>query len=63
MVLMMLPMALVGLLEVLEPEVPPRSAIELSMNEEMIDCAEAALVADVVPDALDALPVRALSRL
>lgn len=58
---MMLPVALVELLEALE--LPPRSAIELSMNDAMIVCAEAALDADVVPVALDALPVRALSRL
>jgi hypothetical protein len=61
---MMLPS---GLLEVLvELELPPRFAIELSTNEEMIDCADAALVWDVVPDvapeALEVLAVRALIR-
>ncbi len=34
---MMLPSAPVGLLEEFELEVPLRSAIELSMNDEMID--------------------------
>jgi hypothetical protein len=67
MVLMMLPSALVELLEGLELELPLRSAIELSMNDEIIDCADSALVADVVPDValeeLEVLPVRALSRL
>jgi hypothetical protein len=67
MVLMMPPSALVELLEGLELELPPRSAIELSMNEEIIDCADSALVADVAPDVvpeeLEPLPVRALSRL
>ena len=65
-VLMMLPSALVELLEELEFELP-RSAIELSMNDEMIDCADSALVEDVVPGAVleeFALPpVRALNRL
>jgi len=61
---MMLPS---GLLEVLvELELPPRFAIELSTNEEMIDCADAALVGDVVPDvapeALEVPAVRALIR-
>jgi hypothetical protein len=64
---MMLPSAPVELLEGLELELPPRSAIELSMNEEMIDCADSALVEDVVPGAVleeFALPpVRALNRL
>jgi hypothetical protein len=67
MVLMMLPSALVELLEELELEPPLRSAIELSMNDEIIDCADSALVADVAPDVvpeeLEVLPVRALSRL
>ena len=67
MVLMMPPSALVELLEGLEPELPPRSAIELSMNDEIIDCADSALVADVAPDVvpeeLEGPPVRALSRL
>jgi hypothetical protein len=54
MVSMMLPTALVELLE--EPGFElPRSAIELSMNDEIIDCAESALVEEV--------PVRALIRL
>jgi hypothetical protein len=61
---MMLPS---GLLDVLvELELPPRSAIELSTNEEMIDCADAALVGDAVPgvapEALEVLAVRALIR-
>lgn len=64
-VLMMLPSAPVELLEGLE--LPPRSAIELSMNEETIDCADSALVEDVVSGAVleeFALPpVRALNRL
>jgi len=67
MVLMMLPSALVELLEELVLELPLRSAIELSMNEEMIDCADSALAEDVVPDAVpeepEAPPVRALIRL
>jgi hypothetical protein len=49
MVSMMLPSALVELLEELELEVPPRSAIELSMNDKIIDCADSVLVEDVVP--------------
>jgi hypothetical protein len=40
MVLMMLPMGFAELLEAVELEDPPRSSIELSINEEMIDCAE-----------------------
>ena len=67
MVLMMLPSALVGLLEVLEADSPPISAMELSTNDEMIDCTDSALIGeavpDVVPDELEVLPVRALSRL
>ena len=63
---MMLPSALVELLEELEFELP-RSAIELSMNDEMIDCADSALVEDVAPDVvpeeLDVVPVNALIRL
>jgi hypothetical protein len=59
---MMLPSELLEVLE--ELELPPRFAIELSTNDEMIDCADAALVDDVVPDAvpeeLEALAVRAL---
>jgi hypothetical protein len=61
---MMLPSALLEVL--VELELPPRSAIELSTNEEMIDCADAALVGDAVPDvapeALEVLAVRALIR-
>jgi hypothetical protein len=64
---MMLPSTLVELLEGLELELPLRSAIELSMNDEIIDCADSALVADVAPDVvpeeLAVLPVRALSKL
>ena len=69
-VLMMLPSGLVELpveLEELALELPPRSAIELSMNDEIIDCADSALVEgvvpDVVPEELEVLPVRALIRL
>jgi hypothetical protein len=65
MVSMMLPSALGELLE--EPEFElPRSAIELSMNDEIIDWAELALVEVVVPDVVPEeleLPVRALMRL
>ena len=61
---MMLPSGLLEVLEVLE--VPARFAIELSTKEEMIDCADAALVEDVVPDvapeALEVPAVRALIR-
>jgi hypothetical protein len=61
---MMLPSGLLDVPE--ELELPPRSPIELSMNEEMIDCADAALVEDgvpdVVPEALELLAVRALIR-
>ena len=65
---MMLPSALVGPLEELELEAPPRSAIELSMNDEIIDCADSAsveegTVPDVAPEELEAPPVRALIRL
>jgi hypothetical protein len=64
---MILPSALVEGLEELELEVPPRSSIELSMNDEIIDCADSALVEDVMPEVvpveLEALPVRALSKL
>jgi hypothetical protein len=70
MVLMMLPSALVEPpvgFEELALEPPPRSAIELSMNEEIIDCTDSALVEavvpDVVPEELEVLPVRALIRL
>ena len=63
----MLPSALVGLpveFEELELELPLRSAMELSMKEEITDCAESALVEDVVPDVvpeeLEVPPVRAV---
>jgi hypothetical protein len=66
MVSMMLPSALVELLEELEFELP-RSAIEPSMNDEIIDWADWALVEDnvpdVVPEELEVLPVRALIKL
>ena len=67
---MMLPSGLVELpveLEELALELPLRSAIELSMNDEIIDCADSALVEavvpDVVPEELEVLPVKALIRL
>jgi len=65
---MMLPSALVELLEELALELALRSSIELSMNDEIIDCADAALVGDVVPDVVleelaPPLPVRALIKL
>jgi hypothetical protein len=66
MVSMILPSAPVELLEELELELPPRSAIELSMNDEMIDCADAApveAVPDVASEELEAPPVSALIRL
>jgi hypothetical protein len=67
MVSMMLPRVFVELLEELELEPPLRSAIELSMNDEMIDCADSMLVEDVVPevvpDELAAPLVNALIRL
>lgn len=56
---MMLPSALVGPLEELELAPPPRSAIELSMNDEIIDCADSA----PVEGELEVPPVRALIRL
>ncbi len=63
---MMLPSALVELLGELELVLPLRSAIELSTNDEIIDCADSALVEDVVPDVvpeeLEVLPVKALIR-
>jgi hypothetical protein len=69
-VLMILPSALVELsvaFEELEFEVPLRSAIELSMNDEMIDCADTALVEDLVPDVvpeeLEVPPSRELIKL
>ncbi len=55
---MMLPSGLLEVLEVLE--LPPRSAIALSMNEETIDSADAALVEDVVPDVPEELEVLAV---
>ena len=62
---MMLPSALVELLE--ELELSLRFEMELSMNDEMIDCADSALVEavvpDVVPEELEVLPVKALIRL
>jgi len=59
---MMLPSALVEPLEELGLELP-RSAIELSMNDEIIDSADSALVEGDVPDELRVLPVSALIRL
>jgi len=63
---MMLPSTLGGLLEELALELPLRSAIELSMNDEIIDCADSAPVADVAsdvaPEEFEVLPVRALIR-
>jgi hypothetical protein len=65
---MMLPSVLVEPLEELELEPPPRSAIELSMNDEIIDWADSApvegdTVPDVAPEELEVPPVRALIRL
>ncbi len=51
--MMILPSAFAELLVELvefELEVLPRSAIELSMNDEMIDCTDSSLVDDFVPD-------------
>ena len=65
MVLMMLPSALLEVpveLVLFAPEPPSRFAIELSMNDEMIDCVDAALVADVVVEVLELLPVKELRR-
>jgi hypothetical protein len=63
---MMLPSALVELLEEFELVLPLRSAIELSTNDEIIDCADSALVEDVVPavvpEEFEVLPVKALIR-
>jgi hypothetical protein len=64
---MMLPSALLEVVEELEElELPLRSEIELSMNDEMSDCAAAALDEDVLPDvepeALEVPAVRALIR-
>ena len=65
MVSMMLPSALFEAFEELAFELP-RSAIELSMNDEIIDCADSALVEgvvpDVVPEEFEVLPVKALIR-
>ncbi len=47
----------------LELELPPSSAIELSMKEEIIDCADSVLAEDAGPDALDVPAVNALIRL
>jgi hypothetical protein len=64
---MMLPSVPVEVLEELDPDPPLRSAIELSMNDEMIDGADSALVEEAVPDVVpeepEALPVKALIRL
>jgi hypothetical protein len=65
---MMLPSALVEPLEELALELALRSSIELSMNDEMIDCADSALVEDCVPDVVPEEPtppadVRALIKL
>ena len=65
---MMLPSVLVEPLEELELEPPPRSAIEPSMNDEIIDCADAApveadAVPEVAPEEPEVPPVRALMRL
>ena len=62
MVSMMLPSVPGEALEELAFELP-RSAIELSMNDEIVDCADAALVEDGAPEELALLPVRALNRL
>ncbi len=60
------PSALLELLEAVELELPLRPAIWLSTKDEMIDCADSALLAgvvlDVAPEEL-ALPVSALIRL
>ena len=65
MVSMMLPSGLAELLGEFELELPLKSAIELSINDEMMDCAVAALVEEEVPDAdeLDAPFARAFIRL
>jgi hypothetical protein len=65
MVLMMLPIAFVELLEELEFD-PPRSAIELSTKDEIVDWVDSAVIEDDVPDVpeeLEVLPVRALIKL
>ena len=60
------PIAPVELLDEFGLELALRSAIEASMNDEIIDCADSALVEDVVPDVVpeefEVLPVRALMR-
>jgi hypothetical protein len=71
MMLPSMPLVVLGGLE----ELPLRVASSLLTNDEMIDCAEAALVEDVlfedeveaevddvVPDVAEVLPVRLLSR-
>ena len=59
---MMLPSALVELLEELELALP-RFAIEPSMKDEIIDSADSAFVEEDVPEELGVLPVSALIRL
>ena len=57
------PSVLVALLvELEEPVLPLRSAMVLSTKEEMTDCADSPLVADVVPEECEVLPDRALTR-
>jgi hypothetical protein len=63
MVLMMLLSGPVELLEELEPELPLRSAMEVSMNDEIIDCADSVLVEDAPAVVLEPLPVSALIKL
>jgi hypothetical protein len=62
---MMLPSGLLELPD--ELELPPRSAIELAMNDEMTDCAgpapEEEGVPVAAPEELEASPVSALSKL
>lgn len=64
---MMLPSALLELLEAVELELPLRPAIWLSTKDEIIDCADSALVAEVVlgvaPEELEVPPVSALIKL
>jgi hypothetical protein len=65
MVSMMPPSVLLEVFEEFALE-PPRSAIELSIKEEMIDCADSPLVedeADAALEELEELPVSALIRL
>jgi len=63
----MLPSVLAEPLEEFELELPPRFAIELSMNDAMIDCAGLALADEVAPDAaaeeLELLPASDAIRL